>query len=71
MASWREIFAGLALLAGANAQNAPRFEPPDPTVRDGDVVKFWVCTVKKLIILTFNENFAKNSPNQWHFPYFG
>ena len=44
MASWREIFAGFALLAGANAQNAPRFEPPDPTIRDGDVIKFWVCT---------------------------
>ena len=45
MASWREIFAGLALIAGANAQNAPRFEPPDPTVRDGDIIKFCVCTV--------------------------
>jgi hypothetical protein len=53
MASWREIFAGLALLAGANAQNAPRFEPPDPTARDGDVIKFWVCTVYTLFILYY------------------
>ena len=44
MPRWRERFAGIILLAGVQAiLEAPKLEPPDPIVRDGDLVKFTVC----------------------------